>query len=137
MKQFTVLVLLGVYSLCGYSQQEFQPLFIGLQPMITQEKWYDKNEFDVNILPVVLQRTVSLRLDARITTVANYHFGNSSEFSDLGLNFTVPVFFKKKSGVSFDTKMSLYESFLKEAVETLQIVKDELKNDPVRILNIV
>ena len=27
--------------------------------------------------------------------------------------------------------MSLYESFLKEAVETLQIVKDELKNDPV------
>jgi hypothetical protein len=29
--------------------------------------------------------------------------------------------------------MSLYESFLKEAVETLQIVKDELKNDPVRI----
>ncbi|CAF0816975.1 unnamed protein product [Didymodactylos carnosus] len=36
----------------------------------------------------------------------------------------------KKGGVSFDTKMSLYESFLKEAVETLQIVKDELKNDP-------
>ena len=27
--------------------------------------------------------------------------------------------------------MSLYESFLKEAVETSQIVKDELKNDPV------
>lgn len=30
--------------------------------------------------------------------------------------------------------MSLYESFLKEAVETLQIAKDELKNDPVRTL---
>ena len=27
--------------------------------------------------------------------------------------------------------MSLYESFLKEAVETLQITKDELKNDSV------
>lgn len=27
--------------------------------------------------------------------------------------------------------MSLYESFLKEAVETLQIAKDELKNDSV------
>lgn len=27
--------------------------------------------------------------------------------------------------------MSLYESFLKDAVETLQLVKDELKNDPV------
>lgn len=27
--------------------------------------------------------------------------------------------------------MSLYESFLKEAVETTQIIKDELKNDPV------
>ena len=27
--------------------------------------------------------------------------------------------------------MSLYESFLKEAVETLQTVKEELKNDPV------
>ncbi|CAF0864326.1 unnamed protein product [Adineta ricciae] len=36
----------------------------------------------------------------------------------------------KKPGVSFDTKMSLYESFLKEAVETSQVVKDELKNDP-------
>ncbi len=32
--------------------------------------------------------------------------------------------------------MSLYESFLKEAVETLQIAKDELKNDPVSIQNI-
>lgn len=32
--------------------------------------------------------------------------------------------------------MSLYESFLKEAVETLQIVKDELKNDPVSELEI-
>ena len=42
----------------------------------------------------------------------------------------------QKPDVSFDTKMSLYESFLKEAVETLQIVKDELKNDPVRILKI-
>lgn len=29
--------------------------------------------------------------------------------------------------------MSLYESFLKEAVETSQIVKDELKNDPVSL----
>jgi hypothetical protein len=27
--------------------------------------------------------------------------------------------------------MSFYESFLKEAVETLQLVKDELKNDSV------
>ncbi|CAF5094468.1 unnamed protein product, partial [Rotaria magnacalcarata] len=36
----------------------------------------------------------------------------------------------KKQDVSFDTKMSLYESFVKEAVETLQIAKDELKNDP-------
>ncbi|CAF0760475.1 unnamed protein product [Rotaria sp. Silwood1] len=36
----------------------------------------------------------------------------------------------KKQDVSFDTKMSLYESFLKDAVETLQLVKDELKNDP-------
>jgi hypothetical protein len=37
----------------------------------------------------------------------------------------------QKPDVLFDTKMSLYESFLKEAVETLQIVKDELKNYPV------
>jgi hypothetical protein len=29
--------------------------------------------------------------------------------------------------------MSLYESFLKEAVETLQIVKDEVKTDPVSV----
>jgi signal recognition particle subunit SRP68 len=36
----------------------------------------------------------------------------------------------KKPDISFDTKMSFYESFLKEAMETLQIVKDELKNDP-------
>jgi hypothetical protein len=32
--------------------------------------------------------------------------------------------------------MSLYESFLKEAVETLQIAKDELKNDPVSLSEI-
>ena len=41
----------------------------------------------------------------------------------------------QKPDVSFDTKMSLYESFLKEAVETSQMVKDELKNDPVTFIH--
>lgn len=36
----------------------------------------------------------------------------------------------KKPTLSFDSRMSLYESFLKEASETIQILKLDLKNDP-------
>ena len=79
--------------------QEKKPLFLGFQPGITVEKFYEKGEFDINILPLVLQVPLSNRIDMRFVSLANYHFGNGSGFSDIGINTIVPVFFKKKESL--------------------------------------
>jgi hypothetical protein len=36
-----------------------------------------------------------------------------------------------ESSVNFDVKLSIYENILKDSVDALQILRDELKLDPV------
>ena len=84
---------------CVYSSngQKSRAIFIGLQPAITVEPEYEKNEFDINIVPIVFQSSLSKRIDYRLVSIVNYHFSSSgNEFSDLGLEIGFPVFFKAK-----------------------------------------
>jgi hypothetical protein len=39
--------------------------------------------------------------------------------------------FYKKASTSFDFKISTYENILKESIDAIQILRDELKLDPV------
>ncbi len=83
-----------LYSLNG---QNKRAVFIGFQPAITVEPEYEKNEFDLNIVPIVFQSSISKRVDYRLVSIVNYHFSPSSnEFSDLGLEIGFPFFFKAK-----------------------------------------
>ena len=74
-----------------------KPVFLGLQPGITKEKFYEPNEFDINIIPLVVQFPVSKRADVRITTIGNYHFGTVNGFSDIGIQLITPIYFTKKA----------------------------------------
>lgn len=96
MKAISTIVLICIMISFGYSQQEKRAFFIGIQPSFTKEKFYEKNEFDINVFPIVFQTGISKRVDFRATALANYHFGNAAQFSDLGIELATPIFWKKK-----------------------------------------
>ena len=76
--------------------QDKRPVFIGLQPSFTKETFYEKNEFDINVIPLIVQVPVGKRIDLRATSEVNYHFGPSDGISDVGAQFVMPIYFKKK-----------------------------------------
>lgn len=78
-----------------YSQNNFS-YYIGIHPAITVEKFYDKGEFDLNIVPLVFQLPISKRMDIRLTSIYNYHFGTKREVSDVGFELASPIFLRKK-----------------------------------------
>lgn len=80
----------------GFAQEAEESYFIGFQPSVTREKFYDRNEFDINVIPFVFQIGMSKQIDFRLITLVNYHFGNSAQFSDVGIELAIPVFWKKE-----------------------------------------
>jgi hypothetical protein len=76
--------------------QDVRPVFIGLQPGITKEPFYVENAFDINVVPLVVEVPVSQRLNLRLISVANYHFGEQRQFSDVGMQLVAPVFLRKQ-----------------------------------------
>ena len=81
--------------------------FIGINPSVTVEPFYNKGELDVNILPFVYQRTITEIADLRFTSVLNLGIrNNGNSISHFGLETALPVFFKKK-----EDKMELSKGF--------------------------
>jgi hypothetical protein len=76
--------------------QERAPLLIGIQPGITKETFYDTNEFDINVVPLMVQTPLTKKVDLRATVIANYRSGSNSGFSDLGIEFVLPYHFSKQ-----------------------------------------
>ena len=97
MKQLPLLAILVLISWGQSYGQSDTPIFIGIQPGITIEPFYEKGEFDLNILPLVFEASVSQRINIRITPTVNYHFGGATNgVSDVGASVVLPVFFKAK-----------------------------------------
>lgn len=95
--RFVIIIIILTALIKTGSAQDKKPIFIGLQPGFTAEPYYDKNEFDINIIPVTIQMPISKRLDIRLITLANYHFGGKENgFSDIGFQFVLPFYLKKK-----------------------------------------
>jgi len=95
-KQFLIAWFI-LFQLVNLQAQDRRPIFIGLQPGYTAERFYDENEIDINIIPITFQVPVGKLVDFRLTTIANYHFGGEQNgVSDIGFQFVFPVYFKKK-----------------------------------------
>ena len=95
----TILSMMLVVITFTTFAQEKRPLFIGIQPGYTKEKFYNKNELDINILPVVLEFPVAKSVNLRFTSILNYHLGDNNQISDIGIHTVAPIFFKKKENV--------------------------------------
>lgn len=91
----TVLMFFSIRDVAA--QTEKRPNFIGINPNVTVEPYYQKGELDVGIFPLVYQRPISGNMDLRFTTVVNLGIRNSgNSLSHLGLETALPIFFKKK-----------------------------------------
>lgn len=94
MKTLMTCLLLSVsYWLVGQSNMNY---FIGIHPSVTVEKFYEKGAFDVNIIPLVGQTSLTKRTDVRGTCYYTYHFGDENTLADTGLELAFPTFLKKK-----------------------------------------
>lgn len=96
MRQLFLLILSLIMSSKSIGQSS-TPIFIGLQPNITVEPFYDKGEFDIDILPLVVEASIGLRTNLKVTPMVNHHIGGQTEgISDLGVFAVLPILLKKK-----------------------------------------
>lgn len=90
-----LLTLLSVNAVFG--QNETRLNFLGINPSVTVEPFYDKGELDINIFPLVYQRSLTKRFDIRLTSTLNLGIRNNrNEISHIGFESGLPIFFKSK-----------------------------------------
>ena len=95
-KYFAAILNLLLISQTFVLAQEKRPVFIGLQPSFTRETFYEEGEFDINIVPLMVQVPIDKMVDIRFTSEVNYHFGSTNCISDVGGQIVLPIYFKKK-----------------------------------------
>ena len=96
-KVITIIILLLVCKTSLVAQEDQKNIFLGINPSVTVEPFYEKGELDFNILPLVYQKPLTKRMDIRITSILNLGIRNSkNEISHFGFEMGLPVFFKKK-----------------------------------------
>jgi len=94
--QLTTLLVITI-SVTSSAQNASKNNFIGLNPSVTVEPFYEKGELDINILPIVYQRPISKRVDIRLTSILNLGIRNEGNtISHFGIEIAVPIFFKAK-----------------------------------------
>lgn len=104
MRKWLLLTLLVVF-VWNESQAQHTAQFLGVNPSVTVEPYYAKGDFDVNILPLVYQASLSKRVDVRLSTVLN--FGKRSvknEISHVGVELAAPIFLAVKDEKSQPSK---------------------------------
>lgn len=83
---FAFLLLFHV-SLNSFSQNIKQNYFLGVNPSITIEPYYTAGEFDVNILPLVIQKPINARSGIRLISLVNLGFRQTgNRISHIGLS---------------------------------------------------
>ena len=87
-----VLLVFSVGIQHGLGQQKGS-LYLGLGPDITTEKEYAKGEFDVNVLPFVIQYNLNNYMGIRASTMINLHVNNGTEVSHVGGQLGLPIYF--------------------------------------------
>lgn len=98
-------LLLLSNTLIAYSQHQKKACFIGLNPSITVEPYYEKGELDLNILPLVFQKTLTERIDFRASTIFNYGLRNTTnEISHFGGQIALPIYLKMKENLTSPSK---------------------------------
>ena len=107
-KLFLAFFLFSLTWISSFSQSAGKPHFIGINPSFTVEPFYEKGEFDVNVVPIVYQHALGQRVDIRLNTIVNYGVRFSgSKISHFGLETAFPIFLIPREN-SDDPSSGLY-----------------------------
>lgn len=99
-KRVAILVFMQIFVLNAKCESLEKASFLGLNPSVTVEPYYNKGEFDINVFPVVYQRTISERIDFRASVTLNYGVREiSKSISHFGGQLALPIFYKKKENL--------------------------------------
>lgn len=94
-------ILLLATSVNGFAQRQRKAVYLGLNPSVTVEPFYDKGEMDINVFPLVYQKTLTNRVDFRLSTILNYGIRNTTNaISHFGGQLAFPIFLNKKDDLS-------------------------------------
>ena len=100
-----ILLTLSLFNLEIFAQGEKTASFWGITPSITVEPFYEKGELDINIFPIVFQKTITSRVDLRVASIVNYGIRNeNSKLSHVGGQVSFPIHFSKKEEKSMPSK---------------------------------
>lgn len=87
------------------AQAERMSQFLGINPGLTIEPFYQKGEFDVTIFPLVYQRSVTKIWDLRLGTILNLGIRDAgNRISHFGLEAATPFYFRKKESPTQPSK---------------------------------
>jgi hypothetical protein len=90
-------IILVIYGNPLKAQDVKRLNFFGINPSVTVEPFYEKGELDINIFPLVFQRTLTKSIDFRLTSILNFGLrNNGNEISHFGFESGLPIFFKPK-----------------------------------------
>jgi hypothetical protein len=93
-------LLLFAILLASASGQSNNNIFVGLQPAVTVEPFYEDGELDINVLPLIYETQIGSRTTIRFAPIVNYHIGGETEgISDVAVFAVLPVFFNKVESV--------------------------------------
>ena len=87
--KFWFLTIFLINSISVYANE----LFIGIEPSYVKEPSYAQEDYDLNIVPLLLEYEVSDDWTLRATSVVTYHFGVISAFYDKGVEIAAPFYF--------------------------------------------
>lgn len=97
LKQIIIISTLFIIFTASAFGQTNKSFFIGIQPSITVELFYEEGELDINILPIVYEKPVGFRTNIKLLPVVNYHLGGSVQgVSDLALYAVLPIYFRQR-----------------------------------------
>ncbi|MDH5233139.1 MAG: hypothetical protein OEY38_24055 [Gammaproteobacteria bacterium] len=119
---FCVLLLVTIVLGEVQASSDRSRYFIGITPSVTAEPFYNKGEFDVNVLPLVYQQTLFNKTDFRLTSIVNYSVRDTeNQLSHIGFEAAFPMrvfrrerLLHQKDGFYFAPIMSIAHEQIKK-----------------------
>lgn len=72
-------------------------VYIGIEPSFVKEPFYVEGEYDINLLPLVVEAEISDDFSLRLVTLMTYHFGGTEGFYDKGIEVALPYYLGDKN----------------------------------------
>lgn len=93
MKKILITLLIIISVKFSFTQSN-KPIMLGVTPSISVEQGYGTGDFDLNIIPFVIEYPIIDNVNIRLTSIGKYSFRIiDSALRDIGGELAIPVYF--------------------------------------------